>query len=69
VTVAVAVCVPEVPVIVRLYCPRLAELLAVSVRTLYPVVGFGLHEAVTPPGRPDVMAMVTLPENPYSEFT
>jgi hypothetical protein len=56
-------------VIVRLYCPRLAVLFAVSVSVLDPVVGFGIHEAVTPLGRPDVTAKVTLPVNPYSGFT
>lgn len=57
--------VPEVPVMVALYCPRLAVLLAVSFRVVLPVVGLGEKEAVTPVGRP-VSARVTLPVNPYS---
>jgi hypothetical protein len=58
---------PDVPVTVTLYCPRLAELLAVSVRMLYPVVGFGANDAVTPLGKPDA-ARLTLPVNPYCGF-
>ena len=62
--VVVAVWLPEVPVMVTLYCPRLAELLAVNVSALlYPVVGFGEKDAVTPLGRPDA-ERVTLPVNP-----
>jgi hypothetical protein len=49
---------------VSMYCPRLAVLLAVSVSTLFPVVGFGLKDAVTPLGRPET-ARVALPLNPY----
>ena len=64
VSVVVTVCVPEVPVIVKLYCPRVAALLAVSVRVLFPVVGFGEKDAVTPLGRPDTERF-TLPVNPY----
>ena len=60
----VAVWVPEVPLMVRLYCPVGAELLAASVRALVPVVGFGFHRAVTPAGRPE-MERFTLPVNPY----
>ena len=60
---------PEVPVMVSVYCPMLAELLAVSVKVLLPVVGFGLKDAVTPLGRPDVTAKLTLPLNPYWGFT
>jgi hypothetical protein len=56
---------PEVPVIVNLYCPRGAELLAVSVKTLDPLAGLGFHDAVTPLGRP-VTARFTFPVNPYS---
>ena len=41
-----------------------AELLAVKVSTLLPVVGFGAKDAVTPLGRPDSVR-VTLPLNPY----
>ena len=39
---------PEAPVMVSVYCPRLAVLLAVRVKVLFPVVGFGLKDAVTP---------------------
>jgi hypothetical protein len=38
---------------VRVLFPTLAELLAVTVRVLEPVVGFGEKEAVTPAGRPE----------------
>jgi hypothetical protein len=64
-TVVVVLNEPEVPVMVRVYCPRLAVLLAVSVNVLKPVVGFGAKDAVTPLGRPDVTARFTLPVNPY----
>ena len=40
-----------------------AELLAVSVSALNPVVGFGANEAVTPLGRP-LTDRLTLPVNP-----
>jgi hypothetical protein len=59
---------PDVPVIVIMYCPRLAVLLAVKVSMLLPVVGVGLKDAVTPLGRPDT-ARFTLPVNPYWGFT
>ena len=59
---------PEVPVMVNLYCPRAAELLAVRVKRLVPLVGLGFHEAVTPPGRP-ATARFTLPVKPYSGTT
>ena len=36
-----------------MYCPVAAELLAVSVSKLGPVVGFGKKDAVTPLGRPE----------------
>ena len=65
----VAVRLPEVPVMVKGYCPTTAELLVVSVRILIPEVGFALHVAVTPAGRPDVTARLTLPVNPYCGFT
>lgn len=44
---------PEVPVMTTLALPSEALLLAVSVRTLVPVVETGLKEAVTPLGSPD----------------
>jgi len=43
----VAVRPAEVPVIVKVYCPGTAELLAVSVSVLLEVVGFGEKDAVT----------------------
>jgi len=63
----VAVWLPEVPVMITLYCPRVAELLAAKVNVLLPVVGFGEKDAVTPLGRPDA-ERVTLPANPYDGF-
>ena len=59
---------PDVPVRVAVYWPTVAVLLAVSVRALLPLVGFGLRDAVTPLGRPDTERL-TLPVNPYSENT
>ena len=59
---------PEVPVRVAVYCPTGAELLAVSVSVLLPVVGFGMKDPVTPVGSPDT-ERVTLPANPYWGFT
>jgi hypothetical protein len=66
--VVVAVRLPEVPVIVTVVVPGVAELPAVNVKTLVPVVGFGFQRAVTPLGKPDT-ERVTLPANPYCEFT
>jgi hypothetical protein len=51
-----------------LYCPRLAELLAVSAMVLLPFVGFGEKDAVTPLGRPEA-ERVTLPVNPFWGYT
>jgi hypothetical protein len=68
VSVVVAVRLPDVPVIVMVLVPRPAELLAVSVSVLYPVVGFGAKDAVTPAGRPDAERL-TLLLNPYCGFT
>lgn len=66
-TVAVAVRLPEVPVIVTIASLLTgAELLAVSVSELEVPVGFGTQEAVTPAGRPDVTAKFTLPLNPFA---
>lgn len=64
----VIVRLPEVPVTVTVRCPMLAELLAVSVSVLLPVVGFGAMDAVTPLGRPDTERF-TLPMNPYWGLT
>jgi len=66
--VVVAVVLPDVPVIVALYCPRVAELVAVSVTVLYPVAGFGENDALTPAGKPEIERL-TLPVNPYSGLT
>jgi hypothetical protein len=66
--VVVAVRLPEVPVIVTVADPVVAVLLAVSVSTLVPVVGFVPNAAVTPLGRPEA-ARVTLPVNPPTSVT
>jgi hypothetical protein len=63
-----AVKLPEVPVIVTVADPVVAVLLAVSVSTLVPVVGFVPNAAVTPLGRPDA-ARLTLPVNPPTSVT
>jgi len=61
---------PDFPVMVTLYCPTGAELLAISVSVLSnpAMVGLGEKDAVTPLGRP-VAERVTLPVNPFREFT
>lgn len=64
-TVVVAVKLPDVPVIVIVFVPANAVVLAVKVRTLVEVAGFGLKEAVTPFGRAELVS-VTLPENPLT---
>jgi len=66
--VVVAVRVPDVPVIVTVDDPVVAELLAASVSTLLPVVGLVPNEAVTPLGRPEA-ASVTLPVKPPTSVT
>ena len=54
---------------VKVRFTAMAVLAAVSVSKLEPVaVGFGAKDAVTPLGRPDT-ARLTLPVNPYWEFT
>jgi hypothetical protein len=63
-TVVVAVSEPEVPVTVTVVVPTVAELLAVRLNTLLPLVGFVAKAAVTPEGRPDAVS-VTLPVNPF----
>ena len=62
--VVLAVSEPEVPVMVRPTVAAGAELLAVRVSTLNPLVGFVPHDAVTPLGSADVTARLTLPLNP-----
>ena len=54
--------------IVRGYWPTGTALVAVSVSVLFVPVGFGEKDAVTPLGRPE-MERLTLPLNPYCEFT
>jgi hypothetical protein len=66
--VVVLVRLPKVPVTVTVLCPIGAELLAVNVIVLIPVVGLGVKDAVTPVGRPDTERL-TLPVNPYSGLT
>jgi hypothetical protein len=68
VKVVVTLELPDVPVTVTVDCPVVAELLAVSVSVLVPVVGFGTKDAVTPLGRPETERL-TFPVNPYSGFT
>ena len=55
---------PEVPLIVRVTLPVVAALVAVRVKTLDVVAGFGLNDAVTPAGRPDTVKP-TLPPKPF----
>jgi hypothetical protein len=63
-----AVSEPEVPVIMIVAIPGVAELLAVNVSTLLPVVGLMENAALTPLGRRDA-ARVTLPVNPFWPVT
>ena len=58
---------PEVPLIVRVTFPVAAVLVAVRVKTLDVVAGFGLNDAVTPAGRPDT-DKPTLPPKPFSSL-
>ena len=50
-SVVVAIRLPDVPVMVTVDVPVVAVLLAVSVRTLVPVVGFVPNAALTPLGK------------------
>ena len=59
---------PDVPVIVIVLVPVVAELLAVNVRVLVEVVGFVPNEAVTPLGRAEFES-VTDPVNPPESVT
>jgi len=69
-TVVVCTNAPEVPVMVTVVGPpTVAEALAVRVRTLVVLVLVGLNDAVTPLGKVDVTARLTLPENPPVGFT
>ena len=51
---------PDVPVIVTGTVPVFAVLLAVNVKVLVAVAGFGLNDAVTPLGRPDADKLTPL---------
>lgn len=64
----VTIWLPDLPVMVTLYCPTAADVLAVSASVLDPTVGFGEKDAVTPLGRPEA-ERVTLPVNPFRGFT
>ena len=55
---------PEVPVIVTVTIPVVAELPTASVSVLVVVVEFGLNDAVTPLGTPDADKL-TLPVKPF----
>jgi hypothetical protein len=65
-TEVVCVKLPEVPVTVTVTVPSAAVLLAASVKTLLPVVGFGLKPADTPLGNAEVTDKPTLPANPFN---
>jgi hypothetical protein len=67
-SVVVAVRLPDVPVMVTVDVPVAAVELAVRVKVLVEVVGFGLNPAVTPLGRPEALK-VTLPVNPFCGTT
>ena len=60
----VLVKLPDVPVMVTAAVPMVAELLAVSVKVLVEVAGFGLIDAVTPLGSPEADKL-TLPLKPF----
>jgi hypothetical protein len=62
---AVDVNFPDVPVIVTTLVPRGADPVAESVKTEFPVAGFGEKLAVTPLGRPDADRLIA-PRNPYN---
>jgi len=66
--VVVAVSVPEVPVMVTVEVPTVADALAANVTTLEPVVGLVPNVAVTPLGKPDA-ARVTLPAKGLTSVT
>jgi hypothetical protein len=68
--VVVCVSVPEVPVIVTVVGPpTVAVALAVKVKTLVLLVLVGLKDAVTPLGRVELTAKLTLPVKPLTGFT
>jgi hypothetical protein len=59
---------PDVPRTVTVNVPVLAELLAVNLKLLVPVVVAGLKDAVTPLGKPDADRL-TLPKKPFWGLT
>ena len=59
---------PDVPVMVTVTVPVVAVLLAVSVKALLDVAGFGVNVAVTPLGRPEADRL-TLPLKPFCGVT
>jgi hypothetical protein len=63
-TEVVCVKLPDVPVMVTVAAPGVAELLAVSVKVLVVFVLVGLNDAVTPLGSPEA-AKLTLPAKPF----
>lgn len=66
--VVVEVRLPDVPVMVTVLVPSVAVPLAVRVKVLVEVVGFGLNATVTPLGRPEALR-VTLPLKPFTGVT
>jgi hypothetical protein len=62
-SVAVFVKLPEAPLMLTVTAPVVAVLLAVSVKVLVVVAGFGLNDAPTPLGRPEAVKL-TLPLKP-----
>ncbi len=66
--VVVATRLPEVPVMVTVEVPVVAVALAVRLRELVVLVGFGLNTAVTPLGRPEAFKL-TLPLKPFTGTT
>jgi len=60
----VCVKLPDVPVMVTATVPVAAVALAVKVRALLVVAGFGLNAVVTPLGKPEADS-VTLPLKPF----
>jgi|ERR1035441_3565049 hypothetical protein len=68
--VVVCVSVPEVPMIVTVVGPpTVAVGLAVNVSVLVLLVLVGLNDAVTPLGRVEVTAKLTVPVKPFSGLT
>lgn len=63
--VVVSVRPPEVPVTVTVAVPRAAVELAVNVKVLVEVAGFGLKAAVTPLGKPEAERL-TLSSKPLA---